>query len=136
MADAAELKDLAWENQWTVVGRRIELLSYPWLPGSSDLNQPDYSNHMGLDGRATPDQGGGCWVPGFHREGLRATKQGRLGLLELCSHAVTQSSYASVGNPCDGPFCKPALSQPCARPAMIHSYSQPCLILRLLTLGL
>lgn len=29
MADAAELKDLAWENQWTVVGRRIE--SFPFL---------------------------------------------------------------------------------------------------------
>lgn len=89
MADAAELKDLAWENQWTVVSRRIELLSSLWLPGSSGLNQQDYSNHMGLGGRVTADQCGGCWAPGFHREGLRATK---LGLLK---------------------FCRPALPQPC-----------------------
>lgn len=55
MADAAELKDLAWENQWSIVGRRIELLSSPGLPGSSGLNQQGYSNHLGLGRRATLD---------------------------------------------------------------------------------
>lgn len=83
MADAVELKDLAWENQWTVAGRSIELLSSPWLPGSSGLNQQDYSNHMGLGERATPVQSGGCWAPGFQREGLRTTKQDQLDLLKF-----------------------------------------------------
>lgn len=42
MADVAELKDLAWENQWAVVSRRTEPLSSPWLPGSCGLNQSDF----------------------------------------------------------------------------------------------
>lgn len=52
MADAAELKDLAWENQWAGVGGRAEPV-LPGVPGGPGRSQPD-SHRTGLGGQATP----------------------------------------------------------------------------------
>lgn len=115
MADAAELKDLAWESRWAGAGGPAEPV-LPGLPGGP-AGASQGSHRTGLGGRAAPGPLRGMGAPDSHRTGL-AGSQSVSRVLTRSSGASVGSPWsgASVGSPWDGRSCKPCPARPCARP--------------------